>query len=131
MELGESAPPRWTIAGVIEDVQQQARGEPPRPEIYLSYRQLSSGVRFDEPMLAVRSERDPDLLVARVRQAVDRLHAGIHLDSVMTMEGRLMTSLARPRLYAILLGGFAGLALLIAGVGLFGVLGVRRGAAPA
>lgn len=33
-----------------------------------------------------------------------------------------MTSLARPRLYAVLLGGFAGLALLIAGVGLFGVL---------
>ena len=33
-----------------------------------------------------------------------------------------MTSLARPRLYAILLGGFAGFALLIAGVGLFGVL---------
>ena len=33
-----------------------------------------------------------------------------------------MTSLARPRLYAVLLGGFAGLALLIAGVGLYGVL---------
>jgi ABC-type antimicrobial peptide transport system permease subunit len=50
------------------------------------------------------------------------LHGGVFVDSIMTMEDRLMTSLARPRLYAVLLGGFAGLALLIAGVGLFGVL---------
>ena len=44
------------------------------------------------------------------------------LDSVATMEDRLVTSLARPRLYALLLGGFAVFALAIAGVGLFGVL---------
>ena len=44
------------------------------------------------------------------------------LDSVMTMEDRVMTSLAKPRLYATVLAGFGGFALLIAGVGLFGVL---------
>ena len=122
VELAESTPPRWTVAGVIEDVQQQARRDSPQPEIYLSYRQLARGVRFDEPVLVVRSEQDPTMLVARVRQTVDQLRRDVHLDSVMTMESRLMTSLARPRLYAILLGGFAGFALLIAGVGLFGVL---------
>jgi putative ABC transport system permease protein len=53
---------------------------------------------------------------------VGALHTGVLLDSIMSMENRLMTSLARPRLYAVLLGGFAGLALLIAGVGLYGVL---------
>jgi ABC-type antimicrobial peptide transport system permease subunit len=50
------------------------------------------------------------------------LHSGIYLDSIMKKENRLMRSLARPRLYAVLLGGFAGLALVIAGVGLYGVL---------
>ncbi len=70
----------------------------------------------------LRADQNPEALVARVRQAVGDLHRGVMLDSIMTMEGRLMTSLARPRLYAVLLGGFAGLALLIAGVGLFGVL---------
>jgi ABC-type antimicrobial peptide transport system permease subunit len=40
----------------------------------------------------------------------------------MTMEDRVMTSLAQPRLYAVLLAGFGAFALLIAGVGLFGVL---------
>ena len=44
------------------------------------------------------------------------------LDSVMTMDDRVMTSLARPRTYALLLAGFAAFALAIAGVGLFGVL---------
>ena len=40
----------------------------------------------------------------------------------MTMDDRVQTSLARPRLYAVLLGGFAAFAIVIAGVGLFGVL---------
>jgi predicted permease len=111
---------RWAIAGVIEDVQPLTRGEPPRPEIYTSYRQ--QGGRLDETTLVVRTDDDPAMLVAAVRRAVAELHGGVHVDSVMTMEDRLMTSLARPRLYAVLLGGFAGLSLLIAGVGLFGVL---------
>jgi ABC-type antimicrobial peptide transport system permease subunit len=52
-----------------------------------------------------------------------RQHApSLVLDSVMTMEDRLMASLARPRTYAFLLTGFAMFALTIAGVGLFGVL---------
>ena len=44
------------------------------------------------------------------------------LDSVMTMEDRLMSSLSRPRAYALVLGVFAAFALAIAAVGLFGVL---------
>ena len=44
------------------------------------------------------------------------------IDSVMTMEDRVMQSLARPRTYAVLLGGFASFAMIIAAVGLFGVL---------
>ncbi len=46
----------------------------------------------------------------------------IVLDNVMAMEARLSQGLARPRLYAVLLGGLSTLALLIAGVGVFGVL---------
>jgi predicted permease len=113
---------RWTIAGVIEDVQPLTHGEPPRPEIYMSFRQLSKGGRLDEAALVVRTDDDPTVLASAVRRAVADLHGGVFVDSMMTMEDRLMTSLARPRLYAVLLGGFAGLALLIAGVGLFGVL---------
>ena len=44
------------------------------------------------------------------------------VDSVMTMEDRVMNALAKPRLYAVVLAGFAGFAVAIAAVGLFGVL---------
>jgi len=118
----DPGPTRWTIAGVIEDVQPLTRGEPARPEIYVSYRQMSKGLLFDEPLLVMRTGHDPASYVARVRQAAGDLNASVYLDSIMTMDDRLMTGLARPRLYAVLLGGFAGLALLIAAVGMYGVL---------
>jgi ABC-type antimicrobial peptide transport system permease subunit len=57
-----------------------------------------------------------------LRQAVRELAPTVALDSVMTMDERLLGNLARPRLYAVVLGGFAAFALIIAGVGLFGVL---------
>jgi putative ABC transport system permease protein len=57
-----------------------------------------------------------------MRAAVHEQDPTVALDSIMTMEERVATSLARPRLYAVLLGGFAIAALAIAGVGLFGVL---------
>jgi ABC-type antimicrobial peptide transport system permease subunit len=44
------------------------------------------------------------------------------VDSLMTMEGKLAAGLSRPRLYAVLLSALSFLALLIAGVGVFGVL---------
>ena len=47
---------------------------------------------------------------------------GAPIDSIQTMEDLVSGSLARPRLYAVLLGTFAAFALVIAGVGLFGVL---------
>jgi ABC-type antimicrobial peptide transport system permease subunit len=48
--------------------------------------------------------------------------ASVALDAVMTLDARLVGTLARPRLYALVLAGFAGFALAIAAVGLFGVL---------
>ena len=70
-------------------------------------------------------------LLRRARELGDVLVVGIHSDetvarykrsTVMTMEERVMASLARPRTYAVLLGGFAGFALVIAAVGLFSAL---------
>ena len=61
---------------------------------------------------------DTATLRSLLREADDRLVA----EAVMPLEQRMLTTLARPRLYAVLLAGFAGFALVIAGVGLFGVL---------
>ena len=57
-----------------------------------------------------------------LRSLVHEQAPTLALDSVMTMEDRVMTSLERPRLYAVVLAWFGVFALLVAGVGLFGVL---------
>jgi ABC-type antimicrobial peptide transport system permease subunit len=62
-------------------------------------------------------------LVAAVRHVIREADGALGPGSIMTLEDRLLsTSLARPRLYAVLLAGFAGVALVVTGVGLFGVL---------
>ena len=60
--------------------------------------------------------------VSTLRSLVHEQAPALALDSVMTMEDRVMTSLEKPRLYAVVLAWFGAFALLIAGVGLFGVL---------
>ena len=118
----EEGKPEWEIAGVVDDVRMRSATDPPQPEIFVSYRQLNVGVRMSEPILVVRSEDDPTAMVSTIRALVREQDSRIALDAIGTMEQRLLGNLARPRLYAILLGGFAGFALLIAAVGLFGVL---------
>jgi putative ABC transport system permease protein len=110
------------VVGVIEDVRHGGTTEPPRRELYRAYAQLPDGVQHDEPMLILRTNRDPPTLVPDLRAIVQGAAPGALVDNVRTMEQRLMSSLSRPRLYALLLGAFAAFALLIAGVGLFGVL---------
>jgi ABC-type antimicrobial peptide transport system permease subunit len=72
--------------------------------------------------LVARTTGDPTALASTLRSIVKNAGTGGAIDQVLTMETRLMTSLARPRLYAVLLGGFATFALLIAAIGLFGGL---------
>lgn len=112
----------WTVAGVVENIAHRGVTDAAQPEIYVSYRQLAGGFAFDWPMVLIRSAGDPRDLVAPLRAAVRDADPALALESVMTMEDRVRESLARPRLYALLLGGFAAFALAIAGVGLFGVL---------
>jgi FtsX-like permease family/MacB-like periplasmic core domain len=72
--------------------------------------------------LTVRTTGDASALAADLRTIVRGVSSNGVVDQVMTMETRLMWSLARPRLYALLLGGFSTFALLIAVIGLFGGL---------
>jgi putative ABC transport system permease protein len=111
------------IAGVVDDVRQQNATDLPQPEIFLTYHQLSAGLPFVQvPVILVRTSGDPVDLVPTLRGIVRGEHPSAVLDSVMTMDERLLTSLARPRLYAILVGTFAAFAVIVAGTGLFGIL---------
>jgi putative ABC transport system permease protein len=117
-----STPQGWEIVGIVDDVRQRGATDPPQPEVFLTYHQLAEGMRMSVPVLVVRTTGDPAALVPALRSVVHEENASLVLDSVMTMDERLLASLARPRLYALLLGTFAVFALLVAGTGLFVVL---------
>lgn len=110
------------VIGVVRDIQPQTRGEAPRPEVYFAAAQSGTGLQAVEPILVVKTTGDPVALVPAVRAVMQQVDARVLLDQVMTMEARLSTGLARPRLYAVLLTSLSSLALLLAGVGVFGVL---------
>ena len=115
-----------TIVGVSEDVRYVSSGgatPASLAELYFSYRQLKVGVRPSTAWLLVRSSDDSNAIGRLLRTTVTDADRTLVADGIMTLEDRLLAgSLARPRLYAVLIASFAGLALVVTGVGLFGVL---------
>lgn len=113
---------RWEVVGVVDDMRQGAVDDPPQPELFMPYRQVGCAAAVPDPILVVRTTGDPEPYTATLRGLLRELAPALALDSVMTMEERVMTNLAKPRLYAVVLAGFGAFALAIAGVGMFGVL---------
>jgi putative ABC transport system permease protein len=95
-----------------------ARGAPPPLARLDSLRSLAAAAGA----FVGRAADDPSALAPAVRAIVREQAPALVLDSILTMEDRLMSSLSRPRAYAFVLGAFATFALAIATVGLFGVL---------
>jgi putative ABC transport system permease protein len=116
-----------TIVGIVEDTVRSGVTDAPQPEVYYTASGLSdraSGLHGNDTdmFLVVRTSSDPEALVPSLRDIVRTAAPDAPLEQVMTMNARVADSLANPRLYAALLDAFALFALLIAGVGLFGVL---------
>jgi putative ABC transport system permease protein len=110
------------VVGVVDDGRQPGADSPPLPEVFLTAQQVSPSWLNTNPFLVIRADRDPASLAPTLRALVRDQDPLLALDNLMTMEERVMGSLARPRLYAVLLGAFAAFALAIVAVGLFGVL---------
>jgi predicted permease len=121
MQFGQGKPD-CDVVGVVEDMRQGDVTDAEAAEIFASYRQMPNRLVNASLIVVMRTAGEPAAEVASFRAVVRDLDPGLAVDSVMTMEDRVMTSLARPRTYAVLLSAFGVFALLIAGVGLFGVL---------
>jgi len=113
---------RWQVVGVVDDLRQGGVGEPEQPEVFIPFAQNGCANAVPQPIVLVRTSGDPLPYVANLRGLLHQQAPALALDSVMTMDDRVMTALAKPRLYAVVLAGFSMFALAIAGVGLFGVL---------
>jgi predicted permease len=103
------------VVGVVADARDLGVGTAAEPEIYMP------GFANTATLL-VRGTSDPRALVPFVRQAVHGLDRNLPVYDLAGMDQVLTESLARPRLLAVLLGLFAGLALLLAAIGIYGVL---------
>jgi len=111
-----------TIVGVSDDLQQDPMVAAEQPEIFTSIAQLNESTLNGPFILVIRTIDDPVTYVEALRTAMREEDPLLALDGLMTLEQRVGESLSRPRVYAVLLGGFALFALVIAGAGLFGVL---------
>jgi putative ABC transport system permease protein len=118
MGTPESGP--WMpVVGVVRDVRQFELESEPKPQVYLSY--LQAGI-FRPKQLVVRTSVEPRGLAASVRGAVWSVDKDQPVSDISTMEEVVSESLARQRFSVLLLGVFAGLALLLAAVGIYGVM---------
>jgi putative ABC transport system permease protein len=107
------------VVGVVRDVRQFELGADPKPQMYFSYRQAEF---FWPEDLVVRTDVEPASLAASVRKAVWDIDKDQPVSNIRTMEDILADSLARQRFSMLLLGVFAGVALLLAAVGIYGVM---------
>jgi putative ABC transport system permease protein len=115
----------FTIIGVIGDVRHNGLNQPIAPEIYTLHEQELAS-KFANPSnsmyLAVHTTIEPTSLVGAIRHEVQELDREQPIDQIATMEELLATSLSQSRFSTLLLGIFAGVALILAAVGIYGVM---------
>ncbi|CAN5468004.1 hypothetical protein BH23ACI1_BH23ACI1_30530 [soil metagenome] len=110
------------IIAIVDDVRHRPERGDATPQVYLLQAEEGGAINWSGMTVLARTAGDPVALIPTFRALAREQDAAVALDSVMTMEERLRVSLDGPWTVASLIGAFAGFALLIAAVGLFGVL---------
>lgn len=109
------------IVGVVADVRQMGLDEPVKAEMYLPYQQ-DENPWYSPRDLAIRTSGDTASLVGSVRRIVHEVDPDQPISNVATMSDVLGVEAAQRRMGMIMLAAFAGLALLLASLGIYGVL---------
>jgi predicted permease len=111
----------YTIVGVVKEIRERGVAEDPRPAIYRVHEQADQS--NDLPSgIVVRTAVEPASIISAVRQAIWSIDKNQPLARIRTMEDIVDRQLSTPTQSTALLGAFAVLALLLASVGLYGVL---------
>ena len=111
-------PPIREIVGVVGDVKHRTLWFPPDPECYMPYDQMP----FGSMTLVVRASQDPLQLVPAMREQVKALDAELPVYRARTMETYVSDSIAQRRFISMVCSAFAGVGLILAMVGLYGVM---------
>ena len=119
--VGRGGPGHWAeIVGVVADARNNGVGMPIRPEVFIPMEQGRDA--WNQLFLMVRSDRDGASLVPSIRAAVASIDPEQPVYAIQTMEEALALSSFQQRISAMLLGIFATLALVLAAVGIYGVM---------
>ena len=122
---GHSEPIWREVVGVVRHVTHYGlTTEPTSFQVYAPLAQLPVWMEIRRPAMAliVRTEAEADAMVSTIRKAVVEIDPSVPVYGVQTMEAYVSQATEQQRLTAMLVSAFAGLALLLAGVGVYGVL---------
>jgi len=124
MQIGaipENDVPWMTVVGVVGDMKQSLEADTPT-EMYIPFRQLNQLLPISNMSIVLRTEVDPHSIVSGLRETVKRINPNQPVVKIRTMEETVSQNFAQPRFRSILLVIFAGIAVLIAAVGVYGVM---------
>jgi predicted permease len=117
--IGDWANPKPTeIVGVVGDIRHNGLTAEPRPTVFLAQAQVPGYITY----LVVRTAADPEILGTAIRREIQQVDPTQAVTAIQKMDQYVSASLARPRLYAVLLGTFASLAFTLAAIGLYGLM---------
>jgi putative ABC transport system permease protein len=118
----ESPNPWLTIVGVAADIRQVKTDAPVKAEMYIPYRQAAAFSGFAPRDLVIRTTVKPESLVPAVRQAIHDVDPYQPITSIRTMDEVLGRETAQRQMGMTLVTAFAALSLLLAALGIYGVL---------
>jgi predicted permease len=116
--------PWLSVVGTVADIKNHGSSADTRPEMYFLYSGPPFGLwaDFRSMTLVVRTTSDPQSIVGAIRAQLKDLDADLPIYKVQTLREMVSSSLSQTRFPALLLSLFAGLALILAAVGVYGVL---------
>ena len=126
VRFGSTGDEPWEVIGVVGDIRYDGLSITESPaEVFFSTHQMEAApgmLGLGTPHLAIRTSGDPLAVVPFLHEVGAEAHPRAAVLDVMTMDARLSAAVAQPRFYAVIVGFFAAVALLLATFGVYGLL---------
>ena len=122
--VGSTTYPLRTIIGIVADIKQVSLRDVPGPTMYVPYTQseIKGWPNMQSMQFALRTQADPASIAGNVRNAVHEVDPDLPIAGFVTLTTLVDTSMSADRLSMLLLAAFGILALLLAAIGMYGVI---------